>query len=215
MGDPNPAVLDPKFRHALGYAVDTEQIVRTAYQGAAEPGTTIVPPAYSTWHWEPPDDVKFTFDLDKAAGELDAAGYVKGSDGKRTMPDGSPIGTLRLFARSESQAVGGHAGPVPELARPARHRRRGHRDGQLVAGRRDPRGQLRHLPVGLVRRARPGRDPRGLHLRPARQALGLLVLRRGLRRDVRRPGRRDRQGRSASRSSSRCSSSSTRTRPTS
>ena len=33
LGDPNPAVLDPKFRHALGYAVDTEQIVRTAYQG--------------------------------------------------------------------------------------------------------------------------------------------------------------------------------------
>jgi len=103
LGDPNPAVLDPKFRHALGYAVDTDQIVRTAYQGAAEPGTTIVPPFYTTWHWEPPDDVKFTFDLDKAAEELDAAGYVTGSDGKRTMPDGSPIGTLRLFARSSEK----------------------------------------------------------------------------------------------------------------
>ena len=26
-----------------------------------------------------------------------------GSDGKRTMPDGSPIGTLRLFARSDQK----------------------------------------------------------------------------------------------------------------
>jgi peptide/nickel transport system substrate-binding protein len=103
IGDGNPALLDPKFRHALGYAVDTEQIVKTAYQGAALAGTTIVPSAYSTWHWEPPDDVKFTFDLDKAAEELDAAGYTLGSDGKRTMPDGSPIGTLRLFARSEQK----------------------------------------------------------------------------------------------------------------
>jgi peptide/nickel transport system substrate-binding protein len=103
LGDPNPAVLDPKFRHALGYAVDTEQIVRTAYQGAAQPGTTIMLPSYPTWHWEPPDDVKFTFDLDKAAEELDAAGYVIGADGKRTLPDGSPIGTLRLFARADTK----------------------------------------------------------------------------------------------------------------
>jgi len=103
IGNPNPAVLDPKFRHALGYAVDTEQIVRTAFQGAAVPGTTIVPSSYPTWHWDPGDE-KFTFDLDKAAEELDAAGYKLGSDGKRTMPDGSPIGTLRLFARSEEKS---------------------------------------------------------------------------------------------------------------
>jgi peptide/nickel transport system substrate-binding protein len=103
IGDANPAVLDAKFRHALGWAVDTEQIVRTAFQGAAVEGTTIVPSAYTKWHWEPPDDVKFSFDLDKAAEELDAAGYTLGSDGKRTLPDGSPIGTLRLLARSEQK----------------------------------------------------------------------------------------------------------------
>ena len=33
---------------------------------------------------------------------LDEAGYTMGDDGLRTMPDGSPIGTLRLFARSDS-----------------------------------------------------------------------------------------------------------------
>jgi len=104
IGDGNPALRDAAFRHALGYAVDTEQIVKTAYQGAAEPGTTIVPPAYSKWHYEPTKDELLTFDLDKAGQLLDEAGYKLGADGKRTMPDGSPIGTLRLFARSEEKA---------------------------------------------------------------------------------------------------------------
>ena len=101
MGDGNPALRDPAFRHALGYAVDTEQIAKTAYQGAAEAATTIVPSAYDKWHYEPTEDEKFSFDLDKAGEELDAAGYTAGPDGKRTMPDGSPLGTLRLFARSD------------------------------------------------------------------------------------------------------------------
>jgi peptide/nickel transport system substrate-binding protein len=103
IGDANPAVLDPKFRHALGYAVDLDRIVKSAFQGAATPGSTVVPSPYTTWHWDPPADQKFTFDLDKAGQELDAAGYKLGSDGKRTLPNGKPIGTLRLFSRSDSE----------------------------------------------------------------------------------------------------------------
>jgi peptide/nickel transport system substrate-binding protein len=102
-GDGNKAVQDPKFRHALGYAVDTERIVRTAFQGAGTPGTTVVPSSYDIWHWNPPKDEAFTFDLKKAGELLDAAGYKKGADGMRTMPDGKPIGDLRLFARSDAQ----------------------------------------------------------------------------------------------------------------
>ena len=103
IGDGNPALQDPKFRHALGYALDLDQIIDKVYQGAGLPGDTIIPPAYSTWKWDPPEDEAFTFDLDKAGSLLDEAGYTEGSDGKRTMPDGSPIGTLRLFARSENK----------------------------------------------------------------------------------------------------------------
>jgi len=103
IGDGNPALRDPKFRHALGYAVDLDRIVESAYQGAAEPGMTIVPSAYSGWHWEPEGGAKFSFDTDKAGKLLDEAGYKKGADGKRTMPDGKPIGTLRLFARSDQK----------------------------------------------------------------------------------------------------------------
>jgi peptide/nickel transport system substrate-binding protein len=104
IGDGNKALRDPKFRHALGYALDLDRIVRSAYQGAAQPGQTIIPAAYSNYHWQPPKDQAFTFDLAKARQLLDAAGYKKGSDGKRTMPNGKPIGTLRLFARANAKA---------------------------------------------------------------------------------------------------------------
>lgn len=102
MGDGNPAVQDPKFRYALGYALDLDQITAKAFQGAAQPGTTIVPPSFPTFRWEVPEDEKFTFDLEKAGQLLDEAGYTMGDDGLRTMPDGSPIGELRLHARSDS-----------------------------------------------------------------------------------------------------------------
>src|SRR3954447_592538 len=102
IGNPNPAVLDPKFRHALGYALNLQQVVQKVYQGAGLPGTTIIPPAYERYHWQPPASEKMTFDLAEAGRLLDGAGYKKGSDGLRTMPDGKPIGTLQLDARSDS-----------------------------------------------------------------------------------------------------------------
>jgi peptide/nickel transport system substrate-binding protein len=102
IGNPNPAVLDPKFRHALGYALDLPTLIKKVYQGAGLPGTTIIPPAYQKYHWEPPAGVKLTYDPAKAGQLLDAAGYKKGSDGYRTLPNGKPIGTLRLAARSDS-----------------------------------------------------------------------------------------------------------------
>ncbi|MBV9830645.1 MAG: ABC transporter substrate-binding protein, partial [Marmoricola sp.] len=103
MGNPNPAVLDPKFRYALGFAVDRDRLVKSAYQGAALPGSTIIHPAYKRWTWTPSKDEEQTFDLTKAGQLLDAAGYKKGADGKRTMPNGKPIGTLRLYARATDQ----------------------------------------------------------------------------------------------------------------
>ena len=103
IGDGNPALKDPKFRHALGYALDLNKIKSTVYQGAGQTGSTIIPPAYTNYRWQPPADEAFSFDLAKAGQLLDEAGYKKGSDGMRTMPDGSPLGTLRLYARSESK----------------------------------------------------------------------------------------------------------------
>jgi peptide/nickel transport system substrate-binding protein len=77
--------------------------VSKAYQGAGEPGENIIPPAYGPYRWQPPEGA-YAYDPDKTRQLLDDAGYKVGSDGWRTMPDGSPIGTLRLFARSDSES---------------------------------------------------------------------------------------------------------------
>ena len=103
IGDGNPALEDPAFRHALGYAIDTERLIENAYQGAAKPGQTIIPDFYEDFHWSPPEDEAFRFDLEEAGRLLDEAGYEEGPDGLRTMPDGSPIGTLRLYGRPEEK----------------------------------------------------------------------------------------------------------------
>ena len=100
-GDPNPAVLDSKFRNALGYAIDKKQVIEKAYQGLAKPAESIIPDG-SPWQWKPSKDEQYTFDLAKAGDLLDAAGYKLGSDGKRLRPDGKPVGTLRLLARSDA-----------------------------------------------------------------------------------------------------------------
>ena len=101
LGDGNPVLKDVKFRQALAHAVDRDRLLKTAYQGAAESGQTIVPSAYGTYYWEPTGDQEFKFDLDEANRLLDEAGYKRGADGKRTRPDGKPIGSLRLFGRSD------------------------------------------------------------------------------------------------------------------
>ncbi len=104
----NPVLRDPAFRHALTWAIDTEQIARIAYVGAANPATTILPTHYwqepLDYHWEPTDDVRCTFDLERAAEELDAAGYRDSDgDGIREDRDGKPI-SLRLWAITDKGA---------------------------------------------------------------------------------------------------------------
>ena len=103
IGTGKEALKDPAFRHALGYAIDYDRLVENAYQGAAQPGQSIIPDAYEKWHWSPPEDEAFTYDPDRAKELLDEAGYEVGDDGLRTMPDGSPIGTLTLIGRPEEK----------------------------------------------------------------------------------------------------------------
>lgn len=103
LGDGHPALQDPAFRFALNFAIDREQLIDKAYQGAGDPADTIVPALYTDFHWDPPTEDAFEFDLDRADELLAEAGYTREGDGARLMPDGSPIGTMRLFARSESK----------------------------------------------------------------------------------------------------------------
>jgi peptide/nickel transport system substrate-binding protein len=101
----NPALKDWKFRQALNWAIDKDKIASVSYGGHAEPATTVITADYYSdpdWHWEPPTDVAYGFDLEMARQKLDEAGYKDGDgDGVREGKDGKPI-TLRLWARSES-----------------------------------------------------------------------------------------------------------------
>jgi peptide/nickel transport system substrate-binding protein len=101
----HPVLQDPAFRSALQWAVDKDKIVAIGYSGNAAPADTIVTRDFYTaeadFHWTPPAEQAYTFDLDKARQALDAAGYPDGDgDGIREYK-GKPI-KLRLYARTES-----------------------------------------------------------------------------------------------------------------
>ncbi len=104
----NPVLKDAKFRRALNWAVDEDKLTALAYQGYADPGTSIFEVNFYDpnldWHWEPPADVKYTFDLAKAKQALADAGY-KDTDGDGILNDPKNGGKdikLRLWSRTES-----------------------------------------------------------------------------------------------------------------
>jgi len=86
---------DVKFREATAFAIDREEISKKATYGIMKPASQsglklpaaekLLPAEYAG------KDTVTPFDADKANELLDAAGYAKGSDGKRTNPDGSPL----------------------------------------------------------------------------------------------------------------------------
>ncbi len=103
----HPVLQNVDFRNALNWAIDKQKCVDVAWEGRAVPGTTMIPPDQfpADWdaHWEPPADVAYGFDLDKAKALLDEGGYTDSDgDGVREYK-GKPI-KLRLWARSESMS---------------------------------------------------------------------------------------------------------------
>ncbi|WP_328334860.1 ABC transporter substrate-binding protein [Kribbella sp. NBC_00382] len=90
IGDGHPALKDPKVREALHYAIDKQKLVDEVQNGLAVPADgSIIPPMYKDFFWQASGATKVSFDLAKANQILDEAGYKKGADGIRTMPDGS------------------------------------------------------------------------------------------------------------------------------
>jgi peptide/nickel transport system substrate-binding protein len=90
IGDGHPALKDPKVREALHYAIDKQKLVDEVQNGLAVPADgSIIPPMYKDFFWQASGAEKVSFDLAKANKILDDAGYKKGADGIRTMPDGS------------------------------------------------------------------------------------------------------------------------------
>ncbi len=101
IGDGHPALKDPKLRVALSYAVDKAALAERVYGGHATPGDSFIPSLYKNMHYDPGASA-YTFDPQKAQQLLDEAGYTKGSDGIRTMPNGGRKLSFRLYGRSNS-----------------------------------------------------------------------------------------------------------------
>ncbi|MEV4746924.1 ABC transporter substrate-binding protein [Streptosporangium amethystogenes subsp. fukuiense] len=89
IGDGHPALKDVRVRQAIHHAIDKKTLVEQAQNGLAVPADgSIVPPMYQEFFWKAEGDKAVTFDLAEANRILDEAGYAKGADGVRTMPDG-------------------------------------------------------------------------------------------------------------------------------
>jgi peptide/nickel transport system substrate-binding protein len=95
------AVADPKFRDAVGYAIDTNRLVEATLAGHGVVGTTQVPPYHANWH-VPPESPR-TFDLDEARSRLEAAGYELDGQGQRLDKDGKPINLRLTWPDSEAE----------------------------------------------------------------------------------------------------------------
>jgi peptide/nickel transport system substrate-binding protein len=96
---------DWHFRNALNYAIDRDNLCQLAYDGWAAPATTIIPPGMWSdpdYHWQPPADQLYTFDLAKAGQLLTAAGYPL-VNGVRLNKQGKPI-VLRLETTTDSSS---------------------------------------------------------------------------------------------------------------
>jgi peptide/nickel transport system substrate-binding protein len=104
----NPVLRDVRFRQALNWAVDKDKLTALAYQTYADPGSSIFEVDFYDpdldWHWQPPADIAYGFDLAKASSLLDAAGYKDtDGDGIRNDPkNGGKNIKLRLWSRQES-----------------------------------------------------------------------------------------------------------------
>jgi peptide/nickel transport system substrate-binding protein len=101
-GASTPAVRDRRFRDALGYALDSDALIRDALDGHGTPGTTVIPPVFGPFHTEPARPR--TFDVDEARQRLDDAGYPDSDgDGVREDQDGAPIDLELYYPTTESK----------------------------------------------------------------------------------------------------------------
>lgn len=82
----DPVVSDRRVRHAIGYAINRDAIVRYLRRGLAHPASGLLPP--QAWAHEP-DIFRFSYEPERARRLLDEAGYPD--------PDGAgPLPRLRL-----------------------------------------------------------------------------------------------------------------------
>ncbi|MDQ3657307.1 MAG: ABC transporter substrate-binding protein, partial [Chloroflexota bacterium] len=99
---------DPAVREAVALAVDKEAVVNGAWQGNAEPGTTMIPPAILGSAGDIIESAPF--DLARAGQVLEGAGWIAGDDGVRAK-DGRRLELVLI----NGFATAADHGSVPEL----------------------------------------------------------------------------------------------------
>lgn len=82
--DENAKMNDVKLRQAVAYAMDIEQVTERFYQGLRSRATSLIPPAFASFHDNTLEG--FSYDPEKAKALLDEAGY-KDVDGDGIRED--------------------------------------------------------------------------------------------------------------------------------
>jgi len=96
------ALLDPKVREAINWAIDEDALTEKVLQGEGVPGSTLVPSVLAKYHLELPESELQGFDIGRSKKLLEQAGW-KDTDGDGIVDkDGKDL-TLRLFVRSEDK----------------------------------------------------------------------------------------------------------------
>jgi peptide/nickel transport system substrate-binding protein len=98
----HPALLDPRVREAINWSIDEEELTEKILQGEGIAGSTIVPPALSSYHLEIPESERQGFDTERSRELLAEAGWEDTNDNGTVDKDGEEL-ELRLFVRSEDK----------------------------------------------------------------------------------------------------------------
>lgn len=119
------AYRDPKFRQALSMAYNRADVQKAVYFGLGELTTGTMSPkaieynindqgkaAYVEWR-----DAYVKYDPAAAEAMLEAAGYKKGADGKRTLTDGSPMKIAVTIGSENAQPGAEHQSKNERLVR--------------------------------------------------------------------------------------------------
>lgn len=89
----HPELLDPQVRKAFEYAMNRDEMVKTAWLGMATPGSTIVAPATG---WHDAAIKALPFDVAQTNSILDGLGFRRGPDGIR-VANGVPMSYDVIF----------------------------------------------------------------------------------------------------------------------
>ena len=99
----HPALKDLNVRTAITMAIDKENLVERVLGGYGTPGTTIVVPTTTFWHWDPGEATLPGGDIEGANALLDQSGYEDSDgDGIRNMPGGGENLEFGFIVRTES-----------------------------------------------------------------------------------------------------------------